>query len=379
MDATAAAAPDRSLLDLVATLRRHFESVVLPMWSGPGFNAEKGLPYEALVVGHQLQALPVQRYRTMACARQLYVFSRAMSADAAAHAAVLFDSLCRYFCHPEGGWLYSVGPDGEPLDTTQDLYTYAFVVFACAAYYRNSRDPRALSKLLDTAALIETHFRARGGLYWPQLTADFSTPLRDVEQNPVMHLTEAYLEARECAERSCFTQALRRIADEMAAVFVHGATDTLTELRAGSAGNRIEPGHQFEWYSLVQQAPQVFAPTLLAEIVPRACGYAQDHGVDPMTEGVHAALAMDGSVADAAQRIWAQTEYARALALRAAQGMEPEGWARLQRQLGRLHERFLHPRGWHEVLNPDGSVARRDMPSTTPYHLATCYAALPSA
>ena len=378
MDATAAALPDRSLLDLVAMLRRHFETVILPMWSGPGFNAEKGLPYESLAAGPQARALPVQRYRTMACARQLYVFSQATSVAGAAHAALLFDSLCRYFRHPNGGWLYSIGPDGEPLDAAQDLYTYAFVVFACAAYYRRTRDPRALSQLLDTTSLIEARFRAPGGLYWPRLTADFSAPLRDVEQNPIMHLTEAYLEARACAERSSFTQALQRIADGMAAMFVHAPTFTLTELRAGSASNRIEPGHQFEWYALVRQAPQVFAPTLLAEIVPRACAYARDHGVDPINEGVHAALGLNGAVADATQRIWAQTEFARALALRAVQGEEPEGWRPLQRQLGRLRERFLHARGWHEVLNPDGSVARSDMPSTTPYHLATCYAALPS-
>ena len=39
---------------------------------------------------------------------------------------------------------------------------------------------------------------------------------------------------------------------------------------------------------------------------------------------------------------------------------------------------FLHPGGWYECLDREGAVARADMPSTSPYHLATCLAALPA-
>jgi mannose-6-phosphate isomerase len=51
--------------------------------------------------------------------------------------------------------------------------------------------------------------------------------------------------------------------------------------------------------------------------------------------------------------------------------------AALKHQLSRFRDRFLHARGWHEVLDTQGAVVRGDMPSTTPYHLATCYEALP--
>jgi mannose-6-phosphate isomerase len=40
--------------------------------------------------------------------------------------------------------------------------------------------------------------------------------------------------------------------------------------------------------------------------------------------------------------------------------------------------RFLHPGGWYECLDTEGAVVRKDMPSTSPYHLATCLAALPT-
>src|SRR5690606_919121 len=99
---------------------------------------------------------------------------------------------------------------------------------------------------------------------------------------------------------------------------------------------------------------------------------ARRHGVLDATSGVLAALHEDGRVRDATERIWAQTEYAHYLA---ASG----DWAALAVQLAALRHRFLSPLGWRECLAADGALARSDMPSTTPYHLATCYAALPPA
>jgi mannose-6-phosphate isomerase len=74
-------------------------------------------------------------------------------------------------------------------------------------------------------------------------------------------------------------------------------------------------------------------------------------------------------VADDTRRIWAQTEYLRALAV---MGDLPA----LQPALANFRSRFLHPSGWHECLDTNGNVTRPDMPSTSPYHLATCLAAL---
>ncbi|RMN95766.1 N-acylglucosamine 2-epimerase [Pseudomonas coronafaciens pv. coronafaciens] len=81
-------------------------------------------------------------------------------------------------------------------------------------------------------------------------------------------------------------------------------------------------------------------------------------------------LTLDGTVRDATQRIWAQAEYLRAMAL------TPECEAGLADQLLAFEQRFLHARGWNECVEPDGRVSRSDMPSTTPYHLATCYIGL---
>ncbi|MGN6578412.1 MAG: AGE family epimerase/isomerase [Bordetella sp.] len=353
--------------DTAADLHRHFDTVVAPLWLGAGFDARMGLPHEAL--DQSGAPLPDVRYRAMACARQLFVYAQSAGNAAQAHAARLFDALPRYFHDRErDAWLFSVDAQGRALDPTQDLYTHAFLVLACATYFERSRDERALRHMLATARLVEDRFGDGDGLYYAALSAD-GQPVRGPEQNPIMHLTEAYQAAAGVAEPAWFEQALRRIADGIARRFLDPDAQCIAELPLGAADNRIEPGHQFEWYSLLQNAPRVYEGLALPAAVTRGCLWARARGVAPDTAGVCAALDLRGGMREATERIWAQTEYARYLALAG----EHEA---LARQLARFKERFLHAQGWREVIAADGALMRADMPSTTPYHLMTAYAAL---
>lgn len=359
-----------SAVTLAAALRDHFTRVVLPIWRGPGFNAALNLPYEAVnATSHG--PLPVERYRAMACARQLFVFSEA---GEAAHAHLLFDALVHYFQDKQsGGWFYSVDASGAPLDTTKDLYTHAFLVFACAEYGARSGNRDALDIVQHTSGLIEMRFAAPDGLLNAALDARFATVTGTPIQNPLMHLTEAWLAAREATQDSAFDAALRKLTGAIARSFVHQPTGCIAELPLGAQDNRLEPGHQFEWFWLVKQAGALLDATPLDEALSRAFGFAQQHGVDETTGGVCASLDESGRITDATQRIWAQTEYLRALAT----CDDDAARAVLPRQIERFQQRFLHPRGWYECKTAAGEVSRADMPSTTPYHLATAYTAMP--
>ncbi|HEV3422960.1 MAG TPA: AGE family epimerase/isomerase [Paraburkholderia sp.] len=359
-----------STIALAATLRDHFARVVLPIWRGPGFNTALSLPYEAVSAeGHR--PLPADRYRAMACARQLFVFSQA---GEAAHAHVLFDSLLRHFQDKQhGGWFYSVDAQGTPLVTTKDLYTHAFLVFACAEYGARFGNSDALDIVHGTSALIETRFRAQHGLLNAALDANFSAVTGTPVQNPLMHLTEAWLAAREATGDSAFDVALGKLADAIARTFVHAPTGCIAELPLGADDNRLEPGHQFEWFWLVKRAGKLLDGSGLDDALSRAFGFAQQHGVDPVTGGVCASLDEAGRIKDATQRIWAQSEYLRALATRD----DDAARAVLPGQIERFRQRFLRAQGWFECKTAAGEVSRADMPSTTPYHLATAYAALP--
>jgi len=356
-----------ALADTVHALRLHLDDVILPMWRQAGFNARLGLPYEALAQNGT--PLPATRYRAMACARQVYAHVRAPGKAAATHADLLFEAMLRHFHDPDtGNWRFSVDGDARPLDDTQDLYTYAFVILACAAYFERTRAPRAHRALLATAQAVETRFRRSDGGYDAALDPAGAV-LRGPEQNPVMHLTEAYLAAARVAEPVWFATRLRDIGEDIASRHLDPGVQCIAELPLGAAGNRLEPGHQFEWLALLQSAPRVYDGLALSLAVPRGCLWAREHGVAPATAGVCAQLGPGGQIGDAAQRIWAQTEYARYLGVIG-------DYAALSHQLAQLRARFLHPGGWHEVLLPEGSVARADMPSTTPYHLSTCFEAL---
>lgn len=364
------ALPLSAAAPLAAALRQHYTEIILPVWQQAGWNGALGLAHESLdgVTG---AALPDTRYRAMACARQLYVHAVAPGAAAAAHAATLFASLQQRFRNPQdGGWYYSIDAAGAPLDTTQDLYTHAFVVFACAAWLARSQNPAARELLLATAQNIEAQFRRADGHYVAALSADWRAVLRGPEQNPVMHLTEAYLAAAAVAEPAWFAQQLRRVVQGVADLYLHAPALCVAEAPLGTPSNRIEPGHQFEWFALLDSAPDVFAGLELEAAIARGAAWARQHGVRADTRAVVAALDLDGAVRDPVERVWAQTEYTRYLALIG------DGHA-LTAQLGALRARFLHARGWHECLDAAGQVVRPDMPATTPYHFATGYAALP--
>lgn len=355
-----------------AAVQAHFRQVIVPLWQGPGWNAELALPYEALSPAHQ--PLPPQRYRAMACARQLYVFASLIDdpafPDAAERAAALFRSLQSHFHDAEhGGWFYSIDPHGAPLDQRKDLYTHAFIIFACAHYWAKVREPLVESVLNAALQVVLEQFSTGNGLYEASLDQDWSSLGSGPLQNPLMHLAEAFLATLSVREDPTVQSALLALTDAMQQHFIEPVHNVMLEKPRGAVDNWFEPGHQFEWLFLLASSP-LLRGTALHGSLDRAFGFAEQVGVDPQSGAVCGMLAPDGTLRDGTQRIWAQAEYLRALTLR------PEGAERVQRQLLALQQRFLYTGGWYECRDGQGNVSREDMPSTTPYHLATCYSGL---
>ncbi|MBA1377525.1 AGE family epimerase/isomerase [Pseudomonas brassicacearum] len=360
------------LTTLFTTVRQHFHDVIVPMWQGPGWNAELALPYESLDAEHT--PLPPQRYRAMACARQLYVFASLIGEvpQAEERASALFRSLQRHFHDAEhGGWFYSIDPQGAPLDTGKDLYTHAFILFACAHYWGKVREPLVESTLNAALEVVTRRFATGDGLYEASLGRDWSTCQSGPLQNPLMHLAEAFLAVLSVRDDSHVRQALLSLCDAMSRQFVDPGQKVMMEKPLKAVDNWFEPGHQFEWYFLLASSPLLQGGKLHAAL-ELSFSLTEEHGVDPDGGAVCAMLSLEPQTTprDATQRIWAQAEYLRALTLRSGSD------SALLRQLQALQQQFLHPRGWNECLDANGNVSRRDMPSTTPYHLLTCYRGL---
>jgi mannose-6-phosphate isomerase len=358
------------LTALFTSVHQHFQDVIVPLWQGPGWNADMALPYEALDAEHK--PLPPQRYRAMACARQLYLFSSLIGQvpKAEERAAALFRSLQRHFHDAEhGGWFYSIDPQGTPLDQRKDLYTHAFILFACAHYWDKVREPLVESVLNAALEVVAQRFATGDGLYEASLDRDWSSLDSGPLQNPLMHLAEAFLATLSVREDAAVQNALIELCTAMQKRFIDPRHAVLMEKPLGAVDNWFEPGHQFEWYFLLQSSPLLRGSTLHASL-ERAFAFTEQRGVDQQTGAVRAMLELDDRPRDATQRIWAQAEYLRALTLR------PGSEASVQRQLQVLQQRFLHAGGWYECRDEQGEVSRKDMPSTTPYHLATCYRGL---
>ena len=347
----------------LARFNQHFAERIVPLWQGPGWNAELALPFEALDGEHR--PMPVQRYRAMACARQLYLFSsRIEKPGAAERAAALFRSLQRHFHDAEhGGWFYSIDAEGRPLDRRKDLYTHAFIVFACAHYWGKVREGLVESALNAALDIVAERFARDDGLYEASLDEDWSELGIGPLQNPQMHLAEAFLQTLAVREDEPTHQALLRLCDALQAHFIDPTHGLMLEKPREAVDNWFEPGHQFEWFYLLDTSTLLRDTPLHASIV-RAFEYAEHCGVKD--SAVLAMLDVEGKVLDPTQRIWAQAEYLRALALR------PGRETKVVAQLQALEEQFLHESGWHECRDGNGAVSRHDMPSTTPYHLATC-------
>lgn len=372
MPDVSSSAPQHDSKAIFADVQAHFLQTIVPMWLGSGWNAQLALPYEAVDASHQ--PLPAQRYRAMACARQLFLFSSLIDhpsvPDAASRAAALFRSLQQHFHDAEhGGWFYSIDPQGAPQDRRKDLYTHAFIIFACAHYWAKIREPLVESVLNAALNVVAERFADQDGLYDAVLNEDWSTLNSGPLQNPLMHLAEAFLATLEVRDDATTLPALDALAGVMQRRFVDSEHGVMLEKPLGAVDNWYEPGHQFEWFFLLESSAHLRGSELHRSL-NTAFTQAQAQGVDAQTGAVAAALTIDGQPKDPTQRIWAQAEYLRALTLRAGSDEQ------VSRQLLALQERFLHASGWHECLDVDGKVSRSDMPSTTPYHLATCYLGL---
>lgn len=367
---SSASQPD--LNAVFARVQTHFLQTIVPVWLGPGWNAELALPYEAVDALHQ-PLLP-QRYRAMACARQLFLFSSLIDhpsvPDASSRAAALFRSLQRHFHDAEhGGWFYSIDPQGAPLDRRKDLYTHAFIIFACAHYWARVREPLVESVLNAALNVVAERFADDDGLYDAVLNEDWTTLNSGPLQNPLMHLAEAFLATIEVRDDGATLAALDALTAAMQRRFIDTEHGVMLEKPLTAVDNWYEPGHQFEWFFLLESSEHLRGSPLHRSLTT-AFAHSETQGVDPRTGAVVAMLEADGQIKDGTQRIWAQAEYLRALTLR------PGSEAALSRQLLALQANFLHDSGWNECLDSNGQISRSDMPSTTPYHLATCYLGL---
>lgn len=372
-------APDR--LPVSGAYRNRVEhwlfDEALPLWSHNGVD-DKGGFFEALDFHAQPLKKP-RRMRTMA--RQIYAFAIAGEMGWNGPSEALIEHGL-YFINKNGrssngGWVKSLNDSGGVIDPTEDCYDQSCVLFALAHAHK-AGIKRALPLAVETFAFIDEFLNDRTGKgFWETSDHDANIPRRS---NPHMHLLECFLAWYDVTGDKNFLQRAQRIVDLFQSFFFDSESWTLGEyfddnwqIAKGELGNICEPGHHFEWASLLVEfanAAKVEKPIALARKL-----YASTiaNGLNRATGLAYNTISRHGIPIDHASRSWPQTEAIKAaLALDRNQGpdLKPE----IEARVGRLFHWHIEaaPKGlWIDLIDEHGKARATEVPASIFYHLVS--------
>jgi mannose-6-phosphate isomerase len=283
----------------------------------------------------------------------------------------------RFWDARNGGWYFSVQPDGTPHDRTKDCYGHAFVLFAMAYAHRALGGSEPLELAERTLEVLERRFAEPNfGGFVEAARDDWEVLVRTRRQNPHMHLLEALLALQRATGEARYTEHAHRIFQLFERHFFDGESGTLGEFfhddwtPHAETGHLVEPGHHFEWTWLLLWYAESCARPEARRAADRLFEWAVRHGVDLERGGVFDELDRTGKPRRDTKRLWPLTEGIKASALRYERQRKPEELERLRSWLDHLFQERLFPDGrWREQLDRGGNDVVDYMPCSTPYHL----------
>ena len=193
-----------------------------------------------------------------------------------------------------------------------------------------------------------------------------------------MHLLEAFLAWYDATGNRDYLQRAARIVDLFRHHMFDAETWTLGEYfsndwgRApGEQGEWTEPGHHFEWASLLSDFAHASGQKDVVRYGRKLYASAIANGLNRSTELAYNAVSRHGLPLDRNSRSWPQTEAVKAaIALDGNGGpdLKPEVEARV----GRLFRWHIEPapKGlWIDLIDETGRAKAEDVPASIFYHL----------
>ncbi|WP_155860146.1 AGE family epimerase/isomerase [Kordiimonas gwangyangensis] len=381
--------PDQT--DIAAALQplRHwlFEDAC-PLWCIKGIDRVNGGAFDRL--SFTLQPTGSVK-RTRVQARQIYALLEAGRLAGTnrwrVEADIVYEFLTSACRRPDGSYCYYISLDGRHQDDSRNNYDQAFVLFALAHYYKATGKREAVGYANDLLDYL-THRRKHPAYGFHENDRGTDGMLA----NPHMHYLEAMLVWSTVSDEPVWLE----MAEELVRLAAHKLIDPVSggireyfdeswEPVAGKRGRILEPGHQFEWATLLDlycKARPDAAPTL-AGAIDRLYALATDHGVGPNGIHIHSEIDTSFSVVKSDARCWPYTERLRAALMMATR--HPEN-----RSLYEAHAlqavaglwRYLSapmPGLWHDWIAFDGTVTQEDAPASSLYHIVGAITALDHA
>ncbi|WP_050988421.1 AGE family epimerase/isomerase, partial [Sinorhizobium sp. CCBAU 05631] len=226
----------------------------LPLWSTAGVDERHGGFHEAL----SFEAMPLmkpKRMRTMA--RQVCAFSMAKlrgwegDADRLIAHGITFMEKGRT---KRGGWARMLHVDGTVADACEDAFDHACVMLMLA-YAHQAGNSDALRLGQETFAFLDSHLEDE------RLTGFLETSQGSGQRrrsNSHMHLLEAFLAWYAATGERSYLRRAAGIIDLFRSHFFDAENWTVGEYfdeawkpARGEKGEWTEPGHHFEWASLL--------------------------------------------------------------------------------------------------------------------------------
>lgn len=348
----------------------------LPLWSIAGVDETYGGFYEALGFDSQPVLRP-KRMRTMA--RQVYAFATAKQRgwDGPADHLIAhgLDFMAGKGRTEAGGWVRTLNVDGSVADPAEDAYDHSCVLLALA-HAHACGNPDALRLGSETIAFVDSHLEDQ------RLTGFLETSAGEGvrRSNPHMHLLEAFLAWHTVTDDRSYLRRAARIIDLFRSHFFDAESWTLGEFfdddwkpAPGDKGNWTEPGHHFEWASLLIEFADRSGQKDLHAFARKLYASAIANGLNRSTGLAYGAVSRTGIPLDLVSRSWPQTEAIKAaIALDRVEGpdLKPEIEARVAR-LFRWHIDSAPTGSWIDQIDERGRSLATDAPASIFYHLVT--------
>jgi len=346
----------------------------LPLWSTAGVDERYGGFHEALGFDGKSLMKP-KRMRTMA--RQVYAFAvaKARGWDGPADRLIAhgLDFMSGNGRTERGGWVRTMNLDGGVADATEDAYDHSCVLLALA-YAHMCGNPDALRLGAETFDFLDAHLEDQ------RLTGFLETSAGEGmrRSNPHMHLLEAFLAWHTATGDRNYLRRAARIIDLFRSHFFDAESWTLGEYydddwlpAEGEKGTWTEPGHHFEWASLLVDFAAKSGQKNLTAYARKLYASAIANGLNRATGLAYGAVSRQGMPLDRVSRSWPQTEAIKAaIALDGAEGpdLKPE----IEARVGRLFRWHIDPAPlglWIDRIDERGRSLASEVPASIFYHL----------
>lgn len=366
-----------------ARCRRLLKSSVVDFYLPHCVDVRNGGYFQDLKDGHF--APSGEKFLTLQ-ARQLWSFSvfaeEGIEREAALSAAKSgYDFLQKKMWDAKGGGYFSkVNDQGAVVDSRKHAYLNSFALYGLAAYYRASRDTRALQAAKALFSVFETRFRdrANGGYHeffhrdWQPVTENqgggYVGAVGTKTYNTHLHLLESFAELYRVWPDPLLARRLHEL------IVINTSTVLHPQYRCNLDGwwpdwHRVESpqnlrasyGHDVECVWLVMDAAKAVgaSPRTLLSWAEALAGYSLTYGYDSQNGGFFYTGELGRSADDTRKEWWVQAEALVGMLTLYQQTGDARYYRAFRQTLDFIEAHLVAKEGsWWATRNADGSPSR---------------------